>query len=146
MTFSTIRLVDTIRTMPFDSGHREACLTVFGPHPLLSITVERRGHEDDIHVHAGGQGVWSSRIAGCLGAWPVLCGFVGGETGAVVAALLERLPGEQRLVATNGATGCYVVDRRSGERKLLATHLSGTPSRHEVDELVSTTCAAALAS
>jgi 1-phosphofructokinase len=119
-------------------------VTVFGPHPLLTVTVERRGEEDDVHLHAGGQGVWASSMAGRLGAWPVLCGFAGGETGAVVAGLLARQPGERRLVASEAPTGCSVVDRRSGVRKLVAVRLSGAPSRHELDELVSTTCAAAL--
>jgi len=121
-------------------------LAVFGPHPLLTITIERRGDADDVHVHAAGQGVWSSRIAGRLGAWPVLCGFAGGETGAVVSALLARLPGQRRLVPTATATGCYVVDRRSGQRSLMAIRLSDAPSRHELDDLVSIACAAALES
>jgi 1-phosphofructokinase len=121
-----------------------ARLAVFGPHPLLTITIERRGDADDVHVHAGGQGVWSSRIAGRLGGWPVLCGLAGGETGAVVRALLDQLPGERRLVATEAPTGCYVVDRRSGQRVLLAARLSSAPSRHELDDLVSIACAAAL--
>ena len=34
-----------------------ARVTVFGPHPLLTVTIERRGDEDDVHLHAGGQGV-----------------------------------------------------------------------------------------
>jgi 1-phosphofructokinase len=123
-----------------------ARVAVFGPHPLLTITIERRGDADDVHLHAGGQGVWSSRIAGRLGAWPVLCGFAGGETGVVLRALLAREPGERRLVFTKTATGCYVVDRRSGERALQAAHLSDAPSRHELDDLVSITCAAALES
>jgi len=88
--------------------------------------------------------VWSSRIAGRLGAWPVLCGFAGGETGAVLRALLDQLPGERRLVTTSAATGAYVVDRRSGERALLAARLSDPPSRHELDDLVSVACASAL--
>ena len=71
-------------------------------------------------MHAGGQGVWVARMAGELGAEPVLCGFVGGETGALLRPLLEALPGELRLVETAGASGCYVVDRRDGERELLA--------------------------
>ncbi len=112
----------------------------------MSITIERRGADDDVHVHAGGQGVWSSRIAGRLGAWPVLCGFAGGETGVVLRALLEELPGERRLVPTVAPSGCYVVDRRSGQRSLLAARLSPAPSRHELDDLVSIACAAALES
>ena len=99
-----------------------------------------------MHLHAGGQGVWASSMAGRLGAWPVLCGFTGGETGAVVAGLLARQPGERRLVASEAPTGCSVVDRRSGVRRLVAVRLSGPPSRHELDELVSATCAAALES
>ena len=131
--------------MSTDAAH-PARVTVFGPHPLLMVTIERRGDEDDVHLHAGGQGVWASSMAGRLGAWPVLCGFTGGETGAVVAGLLASQPGERRMVASEAPTGCSVVDRRSGVRRLVAVRLSGPPSRHELDELVSATCAAALES
>ena len=43
------------------------------------------------------------------------------------------------------ASGCYVTDRRSGSRELLSMMLSEPPSRHELDELFSLTCAKALA-
>ena len=120
---------------------------VFGPSPLLSITIERRGADgDDIHLHAGGQGVWVARMAGELGAWPVMCGFAGGETGATLRSLLERLPGEARLVETAGGSGCYVTDRREGERHVLASAFAPPPSRHEVDDLFSVVCSAALES
>ena len=69
-------------------------IPIFGPNPVLTVTVE--GHQnapDDIHLHAGGQGVWVTRMAGEMGAHPVLCGFVGGETGAVVESLLGPPPG-----------------------------------------------------
>lgn len=124
-------------------------VAVFGPNPLLSVTVERRpgdGADDDIHLHAGGQGVWVSRSAGTLGAHPILCGLVGAESGAVLTALLEELPGERRLARTAGPSGCYVIDRREGGRRLVSQSWSTPPSRHEVDELFSTTCAAALGS
>jgi len=68
----------------------------------------------------------------------------GGETGAVVESLLARLPGEQRLVRTAATSGCYVIDRRSGTRELVSQALSSPPTRHEVDDLFSVTCAAAL--
>jgi 1-phosphofructokinase len=120
-------------------------VTVFGPHPLLSITIERRGSdEDDIHVHAGGQGVWVSRMAGEMGGSPILCAFRGGETGAQLQPLLDLLPGETRLVETAAASGSYVIDRRSGERDMIAHSWSDPPSRHETDDLFSVTCAAAL--
>ena len=68
-------------------------VAIFGPHPLLTVTIERRGRSDDVHLHAGGQGVWVARMAGELGAEPVLCGFVGGETGALLERCSTRLPG-----------------------------------------------------
>ena len=120
-------------------------VAIFGPHPLLTITVERREDgDDDIHLHAGGQGVWVARMAGELGAEPVLCGFLGGETGFALEPLLERLPGSRRLVRTRARSGCYVQDRRSGERTLVSAAWSEPPSRHELDDLFSVTTAAAL--
>jgi 1-phosphofructokinase len=121
-------------------------ITVFGPHPLLTVTVERRGEADDVHLHAGGQGVWVSRMAMELGAAPVLCGFLGGETGAVLRPLLEPLAAEHRLAATRSGSGCVVVDRRDGQRRPLAAALAAPPGRHELDDLVSATCASALVS
>jgi 1-phosphofructokinase len=125
-----------------------SCLpvTVFGPDPLLSVTVEGGGDGDELHVHPAGQGVWVARMAGELGAWPILCGFLGGETGATLRALLDSLPGERRLTRTAGSSGSYVVDDRSGERRLVASAARPAPTRHEVDDLIATTCAAALES
>lgn len=121
-------------------------VVVFGPHPVLTVTLEREGEQrESVHFHAGGQGVWVARMVAALGATPVLCGFVGGESGALVRALLERLGGELCLVETATPTGSYVTDRRSGERQLVGMALSDPPSRHEVDELFSRTCAEAIA-
>jgi 1-phosphofructokinase len=120
-------------------------VAVFGPNPLLSVTIEARAGGDDVHLHAGGQGVWVSRMAAELGATPVLCGFTGGETGAVLEGLLGAMPGERRLVRTAAGAGAYVVDRRSGERHVVAHAPAGPATRHEVDDLVSVMTAAALA-
>ena len=121
-------------------------VAVFGPHPMLSITIEALTAEggDDIHLHSAGQGVWVTRMAAELGATPILCGFLGGETGAVLRNLLEALPIELRLVQTAAASGAYVHDRRDGERRPVAQSASLPPSRHEVDDLFSVACAAAL--
>lgn len=121
-------------------------VTVFGPNPMLSITIEALTSEggDDIHVHAAGQGVWVARMAAELGAAPVLCGFIGGETGTVLRPLLEQMDVELRLIETAEASGSYLHDRRSGEREPLAQAAALPPSRHEIDELFSTTVAAAL--
>jgi 1-phosphofructokinase len=120
-------------------------VAIFGPHPLLTVAIERRGEADDVHLHAGGQGVWVARMAAELGAEPLLCSFQGGEAGAVLGHLLHELRGQQWLVSTAGTSGCYVVDRRNGEREVLASALSPAPSRHELDDLFSITASAALA-
>jgi 1-phosphofructokinase len=123
------------------SGPRVA---IFAPHPLLTVAIESRGGSDDIHLHAGGQGVWVARMAAELGATPIVCSFVGGETGGPLTHLLTALPGELRLTETAAASGSYVVDRRGGTRELVAHQAASAPSRHELDDLFSATCAAAL--
>jgi 1-phosphofructokinase len=112
-------------------------IAIFGPHPLLTVAVE---DHDDVHLHVGGQGVWLSRMVRELGAEPVLCGFAGGERGRVVRALLP----EARLVETAGESGCWVVDRRDEQRRVIASQLSPHPTRHETDDLFSLTVAAGL--
>jgi 1-phosphofructokinase len=120
-------------------------VVVFGPSPLLGVTIERRGSDaDDVHFHAAGQGVWVANMAGEMGAEPTLCGFNGGEPGRLLGPLLDQLPGDRRLVETAAATGCYVIDRRGGDREFVAQAFSEPPSRHEIDDLFSITCAAAL--
>jgi 1-phosphofructokinase len=121
-------------------------VAVFGPHPMLSVTIEALTADggDDIHVHAAGQGVWVARMVAEMGAAAVLCGFIGGETGNVLRPLLERLGIELRLSETAEASGAYIHDRRSGARVPVAQSAAMPPSRHEVDDLFSATLAAAL--
>ena len=112
---------------------------------MLSVAIESRGGADDIHFHPGGQGVWVARMAGEMGAHPILCGFVGAEPGVPLEVLLAGLRGERRLVPTASPSGSYVVDRRSGQRETLALVTADPPSRHELDALFSVTTAAAIA-
>jgi 1-phosphofructokinase len=121
-------------------------VAVFGANPLLSITIEALTSEggDDIHLHPAGQGVWVARMAAELGAEANLCGFIGGETGAVLRPLLESLSIRLSLIETAEASGSYIQDRRSGERVPLAQSAAMPASRHEVDDLFSATVAAAL--
>jgi 1-phosphofructokinase len=121
-------------------------VTVFGPDPLLSVTIEPDGAGSELHVHAAGQGVWVSRMVGELETHPVLCCLAGGETGRVLGPLLAELPGEQRVVEMAGTSGSYVVDHRSGARVVVAAAPRPALHRHEVDDLVAVTCAAALGS
>jgi len=121
-------------------------VTVFAPNLAIAVTLEREGSERErIHFHPAGQGVWVARMAAEVGAVPVLCGLIGGESGEILAALLARLEGERRLVPSISASSCYVTDRREGERRVLSCVLSDPPSRHELDELFSLTCVEALA-
>jgi 1-phosphofructokinase len=121
-------------------------VAIFSPNPMLSIAIESFSADggDDIHIHPAGQGVWVARMAAELGAEPVLCGFIGGEVGKVLRPLLEEMPIELRLVETAEASGAYIHDRRSGERKPLSQSAALPASRHEVDELFSVAIAAAL--
>ncbi len=121
-------------------------VAIFGPNPLLSITIEALSEDggDDVHLHPAGQGVWVARMAAEMGAEPVLCGFCGGESGTVLRRLLEEMPIDLRLVETAAANGTYIHDRRDGERRPLAQGLPAPPSRHEVDDLFSVACAAAI--
>jgi len=121
-------------------------VAIFSPNPMVSIAIESFSADggDDIHVHPAGQGVWVARMAAELGAEPVLCGFIGGEVGAVLRPLLEQMPIELRLVETAEPSGAYIHDRRSGEREPVAQSAALPASRHEVDDLFSVTVAAAL--
>ncbi len=122
-------------------------IAVFAPHPLLTVTLEREGVDRDrVHFHPAGQGVWVARMATRLGAAPVLCSFLGGECGTLIEPLLRDLaPGGRHIVATTAASGCFVTDRRSGEREILSSTVAEPPSRHEVDDLFSAACAEAIA-
>jgi 1-phosphofructokinase len=119
-------------------------IAIFGPDPLLSISLHRRADgSDEVHLHAAGQGVWVARMVEQLGGVPVLCGYAGGETGAVVASRLAHTNAELRLVPTASPTGCYVTDRRGPEDDVLAHAPATSPTRHEADALLSKTCAVA---
>jgi 1-phosphofructokinase len=119
-------------------------ITVFGPDPLLGITIEAGGEGDELHVHPAGQGVWVASMAAELGAAPVLCCLLGGETGETLRGLLAATAIEVRVTSFAGSSGSYVVDRRQGERRLVASSARPAPQRHEVDDLVVGTYAAAL--
>ncbi|MGD0455748.1 MAG: PfkB family carbohydrate kinase [Solirubrobacteraceae bacterium] len=122
-------------------------VALFAPNPLLTVTLEVEGGErQSVHFHAGGQGVWVAGMVGRMGATPMLCGLIGGEPGQLLRPLIDHaVGGRSHFVETASASGCYVTDRRSGKRELLAMSLSDPPSRHELDELFSVTCVQALA-
>jgi 1-phosphofructokinase len=118
---------------------------VFAPTPLLTVTVEKEANDEPrMHLHVGGQGAWIARMVRTLGATPHVCGAFGGETGTVARFLGELEGFNVRGVDIAGWNGAYVHDRRSGERVELASAPSAALTRHELDDLYSTTLGAAL--
>jgi 1-phosphofructokinase len=108
---------------------------IFAPSPLLTVTLEDDAAGADLHVHAGGQGVWQARMLRTLGRSVSICAALTGETGRVVRHLLEDDGVEVHAVEREGRGAAYVHDRRSGEREVVA-ELPGDPlSRHDLDEL-----------
>lgn len=110
-------------------------VVVFAPSPLLTVTIEDRAGQPDIHVHAGGQGVWQARMISTLGVPVVLCAALGGEAGDVLEHLLPSEGVELRAVRVGTRNGGYVHDRRGGDREPIAEAPGGPLDRHEQDEL-----------
>ena len=123
------------------ANDRAPRVCVLAPTPLLTVTVEPANGPDgppEVHVHAGGQGLWVARMAASLGADVVLCGPFGGEIGVIAAhlAVNERLA--VRATGYAGGNGVYVHDRRGGERAEVAATPPGPLDRHELDDLYGT--------
>jgi len=117
---------------------------VFAPAPQLTVTVERSGDSDEIHVHPGGQGLWQARMITELGPSVIMTAVLGGEIGQVLRALIEAEGIELRAVTREATSGGYVHDRRDGSRDEVA-EVGGEPlNRHELDDLYSVTIAAAM--
>lgn len=114
---------------------------VLAPTPLLTVTIEAPTSEEshpEVHVHAGGQGLWVGRMAVSLGADVVVCGPFGGETGTVLAHLAEVERLRVRPTAYAGGNGAYVHDRRDGDRREIAETPPHPLDRHELDDLYGT--------
>ena len=120
-------------------------LAIFAPTLVLLIELETDAEgKVEVHLHPGGQGYWVGRMASALGARPVLCSPIGGETGTVVSDLLGRDKVALRSVPTKADNGAYIHDRRDGERKVLVEMQPRALGRHVRDQLFSITLAAAL--
>jgi 1-phosphofructokinase len=118
-----------------ESSDNPLPVVIFAPLPVLTVTVEDRSGEADIHVHAGGQGVWQSRMMSSLGVPVVLCSALGGETGDVLGHLLPIRDITLRTVPVSARNGSYVHDRRTGKREVVAEAAGSPLDRHELDSL-----------
>lgn len=108
---------------------------VFAPSPQLTVTVEERGGEPDLHLHAGGQGVWQARMVASLGVPVTMCTALGGETGQVVGHLIAAEGIDLAAVQVDSRNGGYVHDRRDGRRTPLVQAPGDPLARHELDDL-----------
>jgi 1-phosphofructokinase len=124
-----------------------AKICVFAPVPLLTVTIEPgSGDSAEVHIHAGGQGIWVGRMAAVLGADVVLSAALGGETGQVLRGLIADETISVRMTEMHDPNPVYVHDRRKGEREELARSAPPQLSRHESDDLYGAALAAALGS
>jgi len=128
-----------------ENGDAERGVVIFAPLPMLTVTVEDRGDGLDIHLHAGGQGVWQARMVAALETPVRVCALFGGETGQVLRHLIPDEGIELRWIDGTARNGAYVHDRRSGRRVVWA-EMPGDPlPRHELDELYNLTLVEGLA-
>jgi 1-phosphofructokinase len=130
---------------PPASGDQRPRICVFAPVPLLTVTIEPgSGDAAEVHLHAGGQGMWVGRMAAVLGAEVTVCAALGGETGQVLRGLIAGQAVTVRMTDMHDPNPVYVHDRREGERRELARSAPPRLSRHEADDLYGAALAAAL--
>jgi len=110
-------------------------VTIFAPSPILTVTVEDHPSGGEIHIHAGGQGVWQARMLLRFGVSVTMCCVLTGETGVVLGHLLEDEG--ITVVATHreGRGSAYLHDRRGGRRIEVAEEAGDPLGRHELDAL-----------
>ena len=121
-------------------------LTIFAPSPILTVTIEPGPRGEEVHFHAGGQGVWVARMAAGLGGRVSLCTSLGGESGKVLRSLLAEGGIEVLAAPMSRPNASYVHDRRGGERKVIVETPSPVLERHELDDLFGTTVTTGLGS
>jgi 1-phosphofructokinase len=108
---------------------------VFAPAPQLTITIEAEGDQPDIHLHAGGQGIWQARMVSSFDVRVVVCAILGGETGRVLGPLIQAEDVELRAVYGESRSAAYIHDRRGGERVEIVESSGDPLTRHDLDEL-----------
>jgi 1-phosphofructokinase len=118
---------------------RDGRAVVLAPSPLVTVTIEALADStSDIHLHAGGQGIWIASMIRRFGLSVRVCAPLGPETAEVLSGLIRRAGIELRAVSTLQRNGAYVHDRRSGTRQEIANAVPRSLGRHELDDLCNT--------
>ena len=66
-----------------------ARVVIFAPSPILTVTIEDHPDGPEVHLHAGGQGVWQARMLLRMGVEVTMCCVLTGESGRMLHHLLE---------------------------------------------------------
>ncbi|GAA1635636.1 1-phosphofructokinase family hexose kinase [Georgenia ruanii] len=123
---------------PPGEGGPLACVLAVGP--ALEVSVEALFNDPtspQVHVHAGGQGLWVARMVVALGGRAVVCAPFGGETGIAAAALARAEGLDLRTTQTTG-NSAHIVDYRRGTREEVVIMRSPALDRHAQDDLFGT--------
>jgi 1-phosphofructokinase len=106
-------------------------VAVFDPTPVLTIVVESLDGKPDVHLHAGGQGVWVARMLVELDVRAHLCAPIGGETGVVLSGLARDEGIQLRSVDSPGSCGGTGADElsRLGRVRSAGRRGPGSPPR-----------------
>jgi 1-phosphofructokinase len=109
---------------------------VFAPLPQLTVMVEQVSDEPELHLHAGGQGLWQARMITALNVPVTFCALLGkGEVGRVLISLFDDEGLELKAVRRHADSGWYVQERRDDERQVVAENPGSPLGRHDGDEL-----------
>lgn len=110
-------------------------VTILAPSPTLTVTVEDHPQGSEIHVHAGGQGVWQARMLKRLQASVTMCCVLTGEVGRTLRHLLEDEGISVVALEREGRGSAYLHDRREGKRVVIAEEEGDPVGRHDLDDL-----------
>lgn len=110
-------------------------VTILAPSPTLTVTVEDHPQGSEIHVHAGGQGVWQARMLKRLQASVTMCCVLTGEVGGTLRHLLEDEGITVVGLEREGRGSAYLHDRRHGKRVVIAEEDGDPIGRHDLDDL-----------
>ncbi|MEI8406396.1 MULTISPECIES: 1-phosphofructokinase family hexose kinase [unclassified Kribbella] len=109
---------------------------VFAPLPQLTVMVEQVSEEPELHLHAGGQGLWQARMITALGVPVTFCALLGkGEVGRALISLFDVEGLELKAVRRHADSGWYIHERRGDERHVIAENPGSPLGRHDGDEL-----------
>jgi len=123
----------------------DVTIAVFAPAMLLTIEIHAAADDrDEIHLHPGGQGYWISKMIQALGATPLTCAAVGGESGHALASLVAADGLDAWLITMTHGNAVHVDDRRGDQIERVAETRIPNLDRHEVDELYSAILGAAM--